>query len=74
MGGSTENGFERIATVNLLGPENPNISTGQAKDYHAKHLAMVIRQLGWDGPKPIRIKGKAKRGYERPVQTDKGGA
>lgn len=73
IGVSIEGNVERIATVDLFGEGNLDVKAGQSKDYHAKHLAAVMRQLGWDGPKAMRIGGKIKRGYERLVQPEKEG-
>ena len=33
----------------------------------ASRVASIMRRLGWDGPKVIRIEGKVVRGYERTV-------
>jgi predicted P-loop ATPase len=71
---SIENGFERISSVDIFNTENLNISGGNQKDYHAKHAAKVMRKLGWDGPKAIRINRKTKRGYERPISLSDGGS
>jgi predicted P-loop ATPase len=37
----------------------------------AKRLASAMRQLGWEGPKPIRIRGRVTRGYILPYAQKK---
>jgi hypothetical protein len=61
---------ERVTTKVLFGEGNLNISPAQRKDYHHKELASVMRELGWDGPKAMKIDGKTQRGYSRPVRKD----
>lgn len=68
-----ENGIERISSKDLFGDLNLNISAGRVKDYDAKHAAKIMRELGWEGPKAIRIRGKVLRGYERPNSSKDGG-
>jgi len=64
--GKVEDGMERITTADVLAalemPAERKTTT------HAKRLVGLMRRLGWDGPKSIRIKGRRGvfRGYERP--------
>lgn len=48
----------RISAKWLFGEFGLNIAPGQRQDYHAERLARVMRQLGWEGPAPMRIKGR----------------
>jgi hypothetical protein len=62
--GTVEGGIERIGTGAVLlalelGIERQTPTT-------AKRLGPLMRSLGWDGPKPLRIRGVVVRGYERP--------
>jgi Virulence-associated protein E len=41
------------------------IPTHQQNDYHAKRAAVVMRRLGWEGPKVMRIDDKLQRGFRR---------
>ena len=59
-------GEVRVSTQVLFGPSNLNISAGNRKDYHTKRLSRVMNELGWKGPKTLRINGRAQRGYYRP--------
>ncbi len=34
-------------------------------DYHFKRLGSVMRRLGWEGPRLVRVDGKQARGYAR---------
>ena len=65
--GEEKGGFERVATETLFSEEFLGIPPSHRQSYHPKRIAIVMRKLGWDGPKKIRISGKAQRGYERPV-------
>lgn len=42
------------------------ISAAQQKPSDAKRVASIMKQLGWDGPKTLRMAGGVMRGYERP--------
>lgn len=56
--------YERVSTATLfekLGFEDRNL-----QNHHTKRLAGVMRKLGWQGPKPVKISGQLVRGYERP--------
>jgi len=65
--GTIVNGEERISSRDLFGETYVNIPVGQRKDYHAKQLSKNMKELGWDGPKAMKIDGKAVRGYARPA-------
>lgn len=56
---------ERIASKSLL--SILGFDGRQIHNHHAKRLAVVMRQLKWAGPKPVKIDGKLHRGYERPL-------
>jgi predicted P-loop ATPase len=76
----TPNGpVERISTVKLL--SHLNIPADRTNHGTAVRLASVMRSLGWDGPKPIRVSEsdgliirkekngtRVVKGYERPVK------
>lgn len=66
--GTIVNGSERISTRELFGEEYVLISAGQRQDYHAKRLSKNMKEFGWDGPKSLKIGGKAVRGYSRPAE------
>lgn len=58
--------FVRISTEDLL-TEKLQILPDRQQQFHTKRLAGIMRKLGWDGPKNIRLEeGKVVRGYERP--------
>ncbi|MEP1332290.1 MAG: hypothetical protein ABJK43_06300 [Lentilitoribacter sp.] len=64
------NGEMRISTKILFGQSYRNIPANQQQDYLTKRLSRVMGELGWDGPKALRIDGKPKRGYSKPVDPD----
>lgn len=45
-------------------------SDGVMSPYEARRIAACMQNLGWDGPKMLRIEGKAVRGYERAPTAD----
>jgi Virulence-associated protein E len=48
------------------------LEPNRQQQFHAKRLATVMRQLGWEGPALIKIgDGSTVRGYQRPL-TDFG--
>lgn len=57
-------GYERVLSTHLL-TQALRMSPDQVFQHHSKRLAMVMRSLGWDGPKPVRVGGITGRGYER---------
>lgn len=59
----------RVSTKVLFGQSNLNIPPGLRKDYHAKHLSRMMNELGWEGPKTLRVGGRAQRGYCRPADS-----
>jgi predicted P-loop ATPase len=65
--GTIVNGTERISSRDLLGENHINISAGQQQYYHTTRLAKIMKALGWEGPKAMKIAGKAVRGYARPA-------
>lgn len=58
--------FVRISTEDLL-TVKLQILPDRLQQFHTKRLAGIMRKLGWEGPKNIRLAdGKVVRGYERP--------
>jgi predicted P-loop ATPase len=68
--GDREGANLKVFSSTLLG-DKLRISSDNQKNFHAKRLAAVMRSLGWDGPKPIRIRGKPGRGFTRTVPHQK---
>lgn len=58
----------RAASSDILG-DVLDIPASQQHQKHTKRLAAVMKNLGWDGPVSIRIKGKVTRGYRRPLES-----
>jgi predicted P-loop ATPase len=56
---------ERISSQDLLS-KYLNIPIEKQVQSHLKRLSDVMGRLGWEGPKPMREKGKLYRGYCRP--------
>lgn len=69
-GAQVVNGEWRISTRDLFGEQNLKIPPAQQQDYHAKRLSRVMDELGWGGPKAMKIDGKTQRGYSRPVDPE----
>ena len=61
--GRIEGGMERLASADAL--SGLNLSSERQDPYSAKRIVPMMRKLGWDGPKNIRIGGKVQRGYDR---------
>jgi predicted P-loop ATPase len=55
---------ERILTADLLFNEL-GITKDKQTDYHAKRVAVVMRRLGWQGPKQMRVQSRAGKGFWR---------
>lgn len=53
----------RVSSKRLLS-EVLRIDTPHQKPSDAKRVAAIMKQLGWDGPKNVRIGGEVMRGYE----------
>lgn len=68
--GVVANGVERVSSADLLGEGGLNVPASQQRDYMSKRLGSVMRSLGWEGPKTVRIQGKAVRGYSRKTESD----
>jgi hypothetical protein len=66
--------MERISTTDLL-TNTLGISAERQDFYHSQRLGVVMRKLGWDGPKKIRLPNRKRfvQGYERPYQEPEGG-
>jgi hypothetical protein len=60
-------GFDRCASSWLL-EDVLGVPADRQTRQHSTDLAMVMQRLGWDGPKPIKVRqgGIAVRGYIRP--------
>jgi Virulence-associated protein E len=58
---------ERIASTQLLSGHGPGLGLDASRigDRELKRLGYCMRRLGWQGPKPMRIKGQLVRGYSR---------
>jgi len=65
--GTVEQGEERTETSELL-TTVLGIHPSRQRDIDYKRLSRCMRRLGWDGPKKMRISGKSRRGYVRPVK------
>jgi len=66
--GEVKDGKERISTETLF-TQYLEILPSQRQSFHPKRVATVMRQLGWNGPKKVRIGGNVVRGYERATET-----
>ena len=68
VAGTVEQNKERVSTKDLL-TTALGIHPSRQSDRDAKRLGRVMRRLGWDGPKMMRIGTDLVRGYERPVRS-----
>jgi hypothetical protein len=59
--------MERVETKDLL-ETVLKIPVSQQTYAHWKRAGVCMRDLGWNGPKDIRINGRATTGYERQVK------
>ena len=66
--GTIVNSEERISSSELFGEAYLNIQPGSQQDYVGKRVSKNMKELGWDGPKVMKIKGKTLRGYFRPAE------
>jgi hypothetical protein len=66
--GTKEQNEERVETSDLL-TIALGIPLSRQRDIDYKRLGRCMRRLGWDGPRPMRIYGKLKRGYVRPMKA-----
>ena len=55
---------ERVASMDIM-TRDLGLSRDRVSPVDAGRVASIMRRLGWDGPKMIRVEGKAVRGYER---------
>ena len=64
--GTIEDGWARVSTMDLmmrdLGIERARVSPAEMS-----RVGIVMRQLGWDGPKVFRVGGQTVRGFDRRV-------
>jgi hypothetical protein len=60
---------ERISSHELLWIKL-GITNKDVTSLHTQRLKQTMNQLGWIGPKHIRVGGKTQRGYYRPAQAD----
>lgn len=67
--GHVRDGVERVATEMLFDEGCLDIPPAQRQSFHPKRIATVMRELGWDGPKKVRVHqgNDPVRGYERPA-------
>jgi energy-coupling factor transporter ATP-binding protein EcfA2 len=63
--GTVESGVERVTTAKAL--QQLEVNAAHMSPASAKRIGPIMRDLGWDGPKRMRIQGKVVRGYERPT-------
>lgn len=62
-------GFLRISSKVLLS-DSLSVPTERQQQYHLKRLAGLMRKLGWEGPRPLRMAdGTTARAYQRPEGT-----
>jgi len=64
--GEEGNGDVVRASSHYLLTDVLGIDVGRQKPPEATRLGICMRELGWDGPKSMRIAGVNVRGYERP--------
>ena len=65
--------FLRISSKVLLS-DFLSTPTERQQQNHLKRLAGLMRKLGWEGPRPLRMAdGSIERGYQRPEETLGGG-
>jgi predicted P-loop ATPase len=69
---NTDCGDERVSTSDIL--SQLDIPPGLQSVAHAQRLGPIMRSLGWNGPKTIRINGKAQKGYQRSLEGAHGNA
>jgi len=62
--GEVRDGAERVSSTKLL-EEVLGIFPERQQQFHTKRLALLMRKLGWSGPKNVRFEGRVVRGYER---------
>lgn len=65
----TINGEERV-TSNYIMSAVLNISVDKRTAETGKRLGLVMRGLGWQGPKSLKIDGRVMRGYVRKVAAE----
>lgn len=71
--GQIVNDMERISTETLMSEAYLNIAPERRQPYHPKRIANLMRKLGWEGAKKIRLSdGTVIRGYERPSDSREG--
>ncbi|MCK0172063.1 hypothetical protein MWU53_13430 [Aliiroseovarius sp. S1123] len=70
--GIVRDGMERVSTEFLFSDAHLGIPPAHRQAFHPKRIAAVMRELGWNGPKKVRVNAgdKPVRGYERPSNKD----
>ena len=63
--GFIEGGVERISSAEVM--KHLEVMVGQQTPSSIKRIGPLMRNLGWSGPKQLRIRGGNQRGYERPA-------
>lgn len=62
--GDISKGVERISSEDVF-REYLQIPPGSRRPHEQSQVAHIMKMLGWEGPKRLRIRGKVLRGYER---------
>jgi hypothetical protein len=63
-------GYLRIPSQTIL-ESVLSIPTERQQQYHPKRLAGLMRKLGWEGPRPLKMKdGSVLRAYQRLAEPD----
>jgi hypothetical protein len=65
--GSSADGIEKIYTQDLF--DKLGVLPDRQTSSQAKRIAGAMRQLGWEGPKLIRVGSKTARGFTRRAST-----
>ncbi len=55
---------DRVSTMDIMA-RDLGVPKDRMSPVDAGRVASIMKRLGWDGPKMIRIEGRAVRGYER---------
>jgi hypothetical protein len=63
---SVERGESRVAS-NYIFSNFLNLNPANVKVPESKRVAMIMRRLGWDGPKVLNINGEDVKGYRKPL-------
>ena len=69
--GQVRDGIERVSIETLFGKCYLDIAPAQRQSFQPKRIAGLMRELGWSGPKKIRVQvgSNPVGGYERPTDA-----